>query len=264
MTVEEIIEELLEKVNNNENLSVKDLVDILENISIEDRIANKDALTVFYTGESERLINALVKTADESVRVIRRTDAYKFLADENFEEILEHAVKCDNPNLSENELIKEVNRLLYEASYYDESGNFIEGEGFWTVISRRFAAATTGDAYSLCCNGKPDRIFFSDELRTWLNAVSDDKRMCGFTKSELLAMNKDEIPNTSILNNAKASDITGRTAGEALGKITGGIITAFKGLVSVIFGYLALDSGLYHQKNGMPSMGQGWLGQGRS
>ena len=257
MTVEEIIEELLEKVNNNENLSVKDLVDILENISIEDRIANKDALTVFYTGESERLINALVKTADESVRVIRRTDAYKFLADENFEEILEHAVKCDNPNLSENELIKEVNRLLYEASYYDESGNFIEGEGFWTVISRRFAAATTGDAYSLCCNGKPDRIFFSDELRTWLNAVSDDKRMCGFTKSELLAMNKDEIPNTSILNNAKASDITGRTAGGAERKMTGGIITAFKGLVSVIFGYLALDSGLYHQKNGMPSMGQG-------
>ena len=264
MTIEEIIEELLEKINNNENLSVKDLVDILESISVEDRIASPDAVTVFYTGESERLINSLVKTADGNVRVIRRTDAYRFLADENFKEILEHAVRCDNPSMSDVEVNLEVNRLLYEASYYDESGNFIEGEGFWTVISRRFAAETTGDAYSLCCNGKPDRIFFSDELRTWLNAVGDDKRMCGFTKSELLAMNKDEIPNTSILNNAKASDITGRTAGEALGKITGGIITAFKGLVSVIFGYLALDSGLYHQKNGMPSMGQGWLGQGRS
>ena len=264
MTVEEIIKELLEKVDNNENLSVKDLIDIVESLSVEDKIASPNAVTVFYTGESERLINSLVKTADESVRVIRRTDAYKFLSDEDFTYILKYAVKHDNPTMLKLEVDSEVNRLLYEASYYDESGNFIEGEGFWTVISRRFAAATTGDAYSLCCNGKPDRIFFSDELRTWLNAVSDDKRMCGFTKSELLAMNKDEIPNTSILNNAKASDITGRTAGEALGKITGGIITAFKGLVSVIFGYLALDSGLYHQKNGMPSMGQGWLGQGRS
>ena len=264
MTVEEIIEELLEKVKNKENLSVENLIDIVESISIEDRIASLDAVTVFYTGESERLVNSLVKTADENVRIIRRTDAYDFLADEHFEDILKYSVRYDNPSMSDIEIKQEVNRLLYEASYYDESGNFIEGEGFWTVISRRFAAETTGDAYSLCCNGKPDRIFFSDELRTWLNAVSDDKRMCGFTKSELLAMNKDEIPNTSILNNAKASDITGRTAGEALGKITGGIITAFKGLVSVIFGYLALDSGLYHQKNGMPSMGQGWLGQGRS
>ena len=53
-----------------------------------------------------------------------------------------------------NEIKQEVNRLLYEASHYDDAGNCVEGEGFWTIISRRFAAETTGDAYSLCCNGK--------------------------------------------------------------------------------------------------------------
>ena len=202
MTAKEIIEELCEIVKNQGDLSVKDLVDIVEGISVEDRIAGKEALTLFYTGESERLINKLVETSNENVRIIRRTDAYGFLADEKFEYILKYAVKYDNPTLSENELIKEVNRLLYEASYYDEAGNFVEGEGFWTIISRRFAADTTGDAYSLCCNGKSDRIFFMDELRTWLNAVSDDKCMCGYTKAELMAMNEGErfyaIKNTVI------------------------------------------------------------------
>ena len=172
MTVEEIIEGLLELVNKEENLSVKKLVDIVENISIKDRIASNNAVTIFYSGESETLINELVKTSDESVRIIRRTDAYKFLANAKFKVILEYAAECDNPTLSENELIKEVNRLLYEASSYDAAGNLKEGQGFWTIISRRFAAETTGDAYSLCCNAKQDRIFFSDELRTWLNAVS--------------------------------------------------------------------------------------------
>ena len=63
MTVEEIIEELLEIVNEEESLSVKDLVDIVESLSVEDRIASDNALTIFYTGESEKLINRLVETA---------------------------------------------------------------------------------------------------------------------------------------------------------------------------------------------------------
>ena len=60
MTAKEIIEELCEIVKNQGDLSVKDLVDIVEGISVEDRIAGKEALTLFYTGESERLINKLV------------------------------------------------------------------------------------------------------------------------------------------------------------------------------------------------------------
>lgn len=246
MTVEETIEELLKKIKNRENLSVKDLVNIVKSISVEDRIANSNAVTIFYSGESERLINELVKTSDESVRIIRRTDAYGLLANTKFKDILKYAVEQDNPTLSEKLIEQEVNRLLYEASYYDESGNFVEGEGFWTVISRRFAAATTGDAYSLCCNGKQDRIFFSDELRTWLNAVSDDKRMCGYTKTELLTMNK--VPDTSITDNAGVSGITG---GTARGKITGDIITDFKEVVRDTFGYLAIHLDLHYQKNVM-------------
>ena len=105
MTAKEIIEELCEIVKNQGDLSVKDLVDIVEGISVEDRIAGKEALTLFYTGESERLINKLVETSNENVRIIRRTDAYGFLADEKFEYILKYAVKYDNPTLSENELI---------------------------------------------------------------------------------------------------------------------------------------------------------------
>ena len=185
MTVEDILEELIEKVKNKENLSVKDLVDIVESISVEDRVASDSALTIFYSGESERFINRLVKNADKNVRIIRRSDAYEFLNDEDFTKILKYAVKCDNPTMPEAEVKKEVNRLLYESSSYDAAGNLKEGQGFWTIISRRFAAETTGDAYSLCCNEKQDRIFFSDEFRTWLNAVSDDKRMYGYTKSEL-------------------------------------------------------------------------------
>ena len=134
MGAEEIIEELYEIVNNDGDLSVKDLTDIVDGISIEDRIAGNGALTLFYTGESERLINKLVGTSNENVRIIRRTDAYDFLANRKFKDILRYAVKYDNPTLSESELIKEVNRLLYEASYYDEAGNFVEGEGFWTII----------------------------------------------------------------------------------------------------------------------------------
>ena len=170
MTVEEIIEKLYEIVNNQGDLSVKDLVDIVESISVEDRIASDNALTIFYTGESEKLINRLVETANENVRIIRRTDAYKFLNNESLKKILEYAVEYDNPSLSGEALKEEVNRLLYEASHYDDAGNFIEGEGFWTIISRRFAAETTGDAYSLCCNGKIEGHSYKDTaLEEYIN-----------------------------------------------------------------------------------------------
>ncbi len=76
MTAEEMIERLLEIVNSQEELSVKDLADIVNSISIEDRVAGKDALTIFYSGESEILINELVDKADDNVRILRRSDAY--------------------------------------------------------------------------------------------------------------------------------------------------------------------------------------------
>jgi hypothetical protein len=59
------------------------------------------------------------------------------------------------------------------------------GEGYWTQISARFARETKGDAYSLCSDADETRIFSRDELKNWMDAVNDSKKMNGITRAEL-------------------------------------------------------------------------------
>ena len=184
---DEVYDILFEKIENGEMISVQDLKDIVDTRSVVDPKAGENAVTIFYSGESEEFINELSARADDRVRVIRRTEAYEFLADDNFKPLLELVVKINNPNWNNDMVKEEAMRLLYEASE-TEGGVLKEGEGFWTVISRRFAAETKGDAYSLCTNAAENRIYSRDELRTWLANAPQDTKMAGISKDELLAM----------------------------------------------------------------------------
>lgn len=51
MTSKDIITFLLNKINNGEKISVTDLDEIVNTISVKDTVAGKDAVTVFYSGE---------------------------------------------------------------------------------------------------------------------------------------------------------------------------------------------------------------------
>ena len=123
--------------------------------------------------------------------MIRRTEAFDFVANKDLQRIVSYAVKGENPSWTADKIEKEVKRLFYEASEYDSVGNLTKkGQGYWTEISRRFAADTKGDAYSLCANADPTRIYAADELPTWLDVADDSAKMGGYTKADLLAMNK--------------------------------------------------------------------------
>lgn len=178
-TNSEVFSELIEMLDNDKTITLEELTKVVATRSVVDTFASEDALTIFYSGESETFINTFVDQANGSVRVIRRTEAYEFLADDDFRYILERVVAKEKRGLLGEALDHEIDRLLYEASYYDSTGAKVEGEGFWTQISRRFAADTKGDAYFLCVNAKEDRIFARDELATWLNNADDNAKMCG-------------------------------------------------------------------------------------
>ncbi len=182
MTAKEVIDDLLKKMSNGEKISVADLGKIVDTISVKDYVAGKNAVTVFYSGETEKFIENFSNDSGSFVRMINRTEAYRLLSDEQFNHILEYAIKCDNPNISMQEMKKQIGDILNDASRY-ENGKWIKTDGFWARISRRFAAETTGDAYSLCGTAAGDRIFAMDELPSWLKNAPDDAKMGGFTKA---------------------------------------------------------------------------------
>ena len=182
MTAKEIIDSLVKKKTNGEKISVEDLGKIVDTISVKDYVAGKNAVMVFYSGETEKFIENFSNDSGSFVRMINRTEAYKLLDDKKFKNILQYAIKCDNPNISTPEVIAQVEDILYDASRY-ENGKWIKTDGFWAKISRRFAAETTGDAYSLCGTAAGDRIFAMDELPSWLKNAPDGAKMGGYTKA---------------------------------------------------------------------------------
>lgn len=112
--------------NKDKVITLQELVEIVATRSVKDEVANENALTIFYSGESEELINTMVKEADDTVRVIRRTEAYKFLNNPLFTKILSQVVQNET-ELNDEALQKEVERLMIEASYYDAKGTKVEG-----------------------------------------------------------------------------------------------------------------------------------------
>ena len=186
----DVIDELLDMMSKGEKITLNDIDEIISTRSIVDTKAASDALTIFYSGEPEDLINTIA-TGGSEIRMIRRTEAFDFVANKDLQRIVSYAVKGENPSWTADQIEKEVGRLFYEASEYDSTGNLTKkGQGYWTEISRRFAADTKGDAYSLCTNADPARIYAADELPTWLDVADDSAKMGGYTKADLLAMNK--------------------------------------------------------------------------
>ena len=186
----EIINEFLDMMSKSKNISLSDINEAISTRSVIDTKASPDAITIFYSGEPEGLINTIAKDGAD-IRMIRRTEAFEFVGDSSLQEIVTYAVKCENPTWNAEQIEKEVGRLFYEASEYNSAGDLIKkGEGYWTEISRRFAADTKGDAYSLCANASPTRIYAADEFPTWLNVADDSAKMGGYTKAELLSMDK--------------------------------------------------------------------------
>ena len=99
MAAKEIIDSLVKKKVNGEKISVEDLSKIVDTISVKDTVAGKNAVTVFYSGESEEFIKNLSDNSGSYTRMINRTQAYKLLDDKEFKDILTYAIKCDNPNM---------------------------------------------------------------------------------------------------------------------------------------------------------------------
>ena len=182
-TAQQWIEYFFNKLNNGETVTVSDLRDAVKVISVKDPIAAKDAVTIFYSGEGSEFPLRLSETAGGEIRMIDRTEACKFLTHRDFGYIVDYAIKGENEAARKDpEILKSVReRVLYPGS----EGSVAEGtweasDGFWSIVSRRFASETSGDAYALVSNALPDRIFATDELKTLLETLPDEAKICGF------------------------------------------------------------------------------------
>ena len=191
MTVKEIITWLRNRMENNKEITIDMLKEIVSSCSVIDPIAGNDAITIFYSGGEDAIANMLADTGNSKIRLIRRTDAFKLLSYKDkyisFDEIVKYAIQYENPTLSKPKLESKMIDALYGVSDAGTDTDIV-GEGFWTQISSRFAAETTGDAYSLCANARDDRIFARDELKQWIAAVDDNTKFGEYTKSELMLM----------------------------------------------------------------------------
>lgn len=188
MTNEEVFK-ALGKLESSGGLTLDVIDQAIASRSVVDPIANKDALTIFYSGEPGDLINKISEGKDPNIRIIRRTDAFKFVDDSQLEGFVQAAVEHDNPTLDAEAVKKEVGRRFYEASEYDKAGNLThKGVGYWTEISRRFAKDTGGKSISLCSHASPTRIYAADELPTWIASADPKSTMCKVEQTELSKM----------------------------------------------------------------------------
>ena len=120
MTNDEVIDKLLEMVDNGEKITLDDIDECISTRSIVDHVADENAITIFYSGEPGKVINYISDNSGSDVRMIRRTEAFDFVANKDFEKIVKYVVKNEFPELLTDEAIKKkVNDLFYEASYYD-------------------------------------------------------------------------------------------------------------------------------------------------
>ena len=191
-TNKQLIAEFEEMMANGAKISYSDIDAAIASRSIIDNVAADDAITIFFSNEPMSLMNDISGNGS-SVRMIKRTEAYELVSNQRFRKIVKYSINCEHPTWNAAAQDEELTRLFYEASSYDSNGNLVKkGEGYWTEISRRFAADTKGDAYGLCANASSDRIYAVDELPSWLDAVDDSAKMNGHTKAELIALNNND------------------------------------------------------------------------
>ena len=182
-TAQQWIDYFLDKIEKDDSFTVNDLREAVKTISVHDPVAGEGALTVLYSGEGDAFPKALADKAGSGIRMIDRTEASKFLTHKDFYKIFKNAVEFEYEGAAEDsELFSELERkFLYDGS----SGSVAEGswrasEGFWSIVSRRFASETSGDSYALVSNALPNRIFGTDELKTLLETLPDGAKICGF------------------------------------------------------------------------------------
>ena len=182
-TAEQWIKYFMDKIGRGENYTVDEIREVVKTISVKDPIAARDAVTIFYSGEGSSFPKGLSETAGGEIRMIDRTEACKFLAHKRFEEILEEAIKFENKDIKpESQAFKDIHdSILYPGSRGSVAeGTWEASDGFWSIVSRRFASETSGDAYALVSNALPDRIFATDELKTLLETLPGGAKICGF------------------------------------------------------------------------------------
>lgn len=189
MTVDDIINYLYTEADNQHVITIDDLDKAVESCSVVDRFANENAITIFYSGGEDNIINEIADTGNPDVRLIRRTDAFKLLASssqngKDFRVLVYSALKNEHPSYTVEQLNMMTDQKMFGVSAVNSSVSEV-GEGYWAKISARFASETRGDAYSLCTDAAEDRIFSRDELKQWLAAVDDNKTMNGIKKSDL-------------------------------------------------------------------------------
>ena len=182
-TAEQWIDYFMDKIGRGENYTVDEIREVVKTISVKDPVAARDAVTVFYSGEGSSFPKNLSETVGGEIRMIDRTEACKFLTHKDFDLILEKVIKRENEKASKDpNLLKSIKeRVLYPGSEGSVAeGSWRASEGFWSIVSRRFASETSGDAYALVSNALPDRIFAADELKTLLEVLPDGAKVCGF------------------------------------------------------------------------------------
>ena len=132
---------------------------ILDNLSIEDKVADNNALTILYSGEGEYIQQ--IRNSDSKVRIIDRTEAAHFLNNDSFEEIINEAIMHDyGKGVDVND---KRNFILYSTN---------TAEGLWESISNRFVSETKGDVYPLVQHSVPNRICEKVEIPTILDTDS--------------------------------------------------------------------------------------------
>ena len=182
-SAQEWIDYFLDKLERGIGYTVDEIREVVKTISVKDPVAARDAVTVFYSGEGSEFPKGLSESAGGEIRMIDRTEACKFLTHKKFEEILNNAIKFENSAaFKDRDLLKAIREsVLYpgsEGSVAD--GSWRASEGFWSIVSRRFASEMSGDAYALVSNALSDRIFATDELKTLLETLPDGAKICGF------------------------------------------------------------------------------------
>lgn len=187
---DEKVEKIIDYFMDKKDFTLEELTEAVDSCSVVDTVSknNSKALTIFYSGDGNDIINTLSAQTGDSIRVIRRTERFKLLAynkdGKSFEELVKMAIKADDRykcDVTSEEFEAAFNEIMYGVSEANSPVDVV-GKGFWSKCSSDFAKETTGDVYALISNANEMRIFSRDELKQIINAIPDDKEICGFTK----------------------------------------------------------------------------------
>ena len=99
---QEIYDLLIKMLNSGEKITYEDLKECVSTRSVVDTVAKQDAITVFFSGEDDKFIKNLSSGDNSKIRMIRRTEASKFLADDQFEKIVKNIIRRNYPEVAGN------------------------------------------------------------------------------------------------------------------------------------------------------------------